>query len=574
MPVHNTEIAELFETLADLLEIEDANTFRVRAYRNAARTVQSHAKPMAELVEDGTDLSKLPGIGKDLAEKIAEIVHTGRLTALEEVQKRVPRSLSDLMDVQGLGAKRVKVLYQTLDIESVEDLKRAARAGRIRDLPGFGVKTEEMILRRLAHHTGAEKRMPLPEAEELAAPLLDYLEDAPGVKKIMVAGSFRRRRETVGDLDILVTAGKGAPVMQRFVEYEDVSEVVSQGDTRATVRLRGGLGVDLRVVAKESYGAALLYFTGSKAHNIALRSIAVKQGWKLNEYGLFQDDKRIAGKTEKAIYKKLGLHYVEPELREDRGEIQIARKKKNRLPALIGIDDIRGDLHCHSKASDGHADIETMARAARALGYDYLSINDHSRRVTMAHGLDEKRLRKQMEEIDRLNGKLEGITVLKSVEVDILENGKLDLPDTLLDELDLVVCAVHYQLDLPEKKQTERILRAMDNPRCHILAHPSGRLINTREPYAVDWERLMCGAAERGCALEVNAQPSRLDLDDTHCRMARDLGVKLVISTDAHSTEDLDLMRHAVDQARRGWIEAGDVLNTRSLKKLRKALRR
>jgi DNA polymerase (family 10) len=392
------------------------------------------------------------------------------------------------------------------------------------------------------------------------------------VKQVTVAGSFRRRRETVGDLDILVTAKKGSPVMQRFVDYDEVEETISQGDTRATVRLRSGLSVDLRVVAEVSYGSALMYFTGSKAHNIALRTIAVKKGYKVNEYGMFRDEKRVAGKTETEIYKRLGLRYVEPELREDRGELEAARKK--RLPELITLDDIRGDLHCHSKASDGHDDIEAMARAAKALGYKYLSINDHSHHVTVAHGLDEKRLCRQLEAIDRLNERLEGIAVLKSIEVDILEDGSLDLGDEVLAQLDFTVCAVHYKMDLSQKRQTERILRAMDNPYFNILAHPSGRLINEREPYAIDMERIMDAARERGCALEVNAQPSRLDLTDTHCRMAKELGVKIVISTDAHSTRDLELMCYGIGQARRGWLEPDDVLNTLSLKDLRTALKR
>ncbi|MGD8643076.1 MAG: DNA polymerase/3'-5' exonuclease PolX [Chromatiales bacterium] len=572
MPIHNSEIAERFETLADLLELEGANPFRVRAYRNAARTIRGYGKAMADLVKAGEDLSKLPDIGKDLAAKIAEMVRTGKLEALEEVQHRVPRALSELMRLQGLGPKRVKTLYDTLNIRSIEDLKRAARSGQIRELPGFGEKTEAMIMSRLAHFAGTKRRTPLPEAEEIVTPLVEHLKKSPGVKQVTVAGSFRRRRETVGDLDILVTAKKGSPVMQRFVDYDEVEETISQGDTRATVRLRSGLSVDLRVVAEVSYGSALMYFTGSKAHNIALRTIAVKKGYKVNEYGMFRDEKRVAGKTETEIYKRLGLRYVEPELREDRGELEAARKK--RLPELITLDDIRGDLHCHSKASDGHDDIEAMARAAKALGYKYLSINDHSHHVTVAHGLDEKRLCRQLEAIDRLNERLEGIAVLKSIEVDILEDGSLDLGDEVLAQLDFTVCAVHYKMDLSQKRQTERILRAMDNPYFHILAHPSGRLINEREPYAIDMERIMDAARERGCALEVNAQPSRLDLTDTHCRMAKELGVKIVISTDAHSTRDLELMCYGIGQARRGWLEADDVLNTLSLKALRKALKR
>lgn len=572
MPAHNAEIAALFDRLADLLEIEDANSFRVRAYRNAARTIANLGQSIAGLVETGKDLSELPGIGEAIAEKIATIVRTGRLPQLEEVEARTPGTLADLMKIDGLGPKRVKALYRQLNIRSFEDLARAARSGKIRGLDGFGAKTEAMILQHIEHRRGAVQRMRLAEAEDIAGGLVDYLRKSPGVKDISVAGSIRRRKDTVGDLDILVTAARGSPVMRRFVAYDEVADVISQGDTRSTVVLRSGLHADLRVVPQVSFGAALCYFTGSKAHNIAVRKIGVAKGCKVNEYGVFKGEKRVAGRTEQDVYAKLGLAYIEPEMREDRGEIELAAK--GRLPKLVTLDDIRGDLHCHTDLTDGRNTLEEMAAAAGERGYEYLAVTDHTKHVTVAHGLDKAGMMTAIRRIDRLNTKLDGITILKSAEVDILEDGRLDLPDSVLRELDLVVCAVHYKFNLPEKKQTARILRALDNRHCNILAHPSGRLINVREPYEVDIQTIMNAARERGCFLELNAQPARLDLTDVHCKMAKDMGLKVAISTDAHNTAQFDYMRFGIGQARRGWLEARDVLNTRGLVELKKLLRR
>ena len=572
MAVHNAEIADLFERLADLLEIEDANPFRVRAYRNAALTIRGYGHSMSELLDEGADLTQLPAIGKEIAAKIKTIVDTGKLPTLQEVEARTPGALADMMRIPGLGPKRVKTLYKELNIRSFEDLARALRTGRVRELPGFGTKTEDMIRRRLETGAGREKRMKRIDSEEYANSIIAYLKKSKGLKNIEVAGSFRRRQETVGDLDILVTATRGSNVMQRFIKYDEVAEVISHGDTRSTVRLRCGLQVDLRVVPTVSYGAALQYFTGSKEHNIELRTLAIKKKLKINEYGVFRGDKRIASKTEADVYKIVGLPLIPPELRQGRGEIEAAQKGK--LPKLIEIGDLRGDLHTHSKASDGHNTIKQMALAAKELGYEYIAMCDHSHHVTIAHGLDKKRLAAQIREIDKLNEKLDGIVVLKSTEVDILDNGKLDLPNDILKELDLRVCAVHYKFNLTRQQQTERILRAMDNPFFNILAHPTGRLINERDPYDVDIERLMEAAVERGCYMEVNSYPDRLDLTDDACRAAKELGLKLAISTDAHSTADLGLVRFGVDQARRGWLEKKDVLNARSLPDLLKILKR
>ena len=572
MAIHNSEIAGMFNRLADLLEIEEANPFRVRAYRNAARTVGGYSRNMADMVKEGKDLSELPEIGKDLASKIQTLVETGKLPLLKEVEARTPAALSDLMKIEGLGPKRVKILYKVLDIHSIEDLKRAARNGRIRELEGFGEKTEELIKQRIERYSGAEQRIKLIIAQDIATPLLEYLKNSKGVKQITIAGSYRRRKETVGDLDILVSARQDSTVMDRFVDYDEVEEVIAHGKTRSTVRLRSGMQVDLRVVPQVSYGAALHYFTGSKAHNIAVRKLGVKKGYKINEYGVFKNDTRIAGKTEEEVYKAVDLPYIEPELREDRGEIDAARAGK--LPRLITIKDIRGDLHAHTRASDGHSSLEEMAAAAASKGYEYLAITEHSQQVRVANGLDKKRLLQHIKAMDKLNDKLDDIRLLKSIEVDIMDDGSLDLPDSVLKQLDLRVCSIHYKFNLSRRKQTERVLRAMDNPHFNIFAHPSGRLINEREAYDIDLERIMQGARERGCFLEVNAHPDRLDLTDDACLLAREIGVKVAISTDAHSVNDLDFMRFGIGQACRGWLAADDVINTRGLKQLQTLLKR
>ncbi len=572
MPVRKLDVGAIFDKVADLLEIEGENPFRVRAYREAARTVARHPRIVAEMVEEGEDLTELPGIGKDLAGKIREIVETGTLAQAEELERRSVPELRELLGLPGLGPKRVRKIHEALGVRNLKELEEAARDGRIRKLPGFGEKTEKRILEAIERDYGAEKRTRLAVAEEIARGLEEYLGGVEGVEDVAVAGSYRRRQETVGDLDVVVSSERGKEIIERFVEFEDVEEVVSKGETRSSVVLRSGLRMDLRVVPKESYGAALLYFTGSQPHEVALREMALEEGLKINEYGVFRGDERVAGKTEEEIYEYLGFSYIEPELRENRGELEAARN--GRLPELITREDIRGDLHSHTDATDGRNSLEEMARAARDRGYEYLAITDHSKRLTMVGGLDADRLRKQMEEIDRLNDELDGITLLKGNEVDILEDGSLDLPDEVLKELDVVICSVHHKFGLPEKEQTERVLRAMENPYCNILAHPTGRKINERSPYDLDVERVMEAALQSGCFLELNVNPDRLDLNDVYCKMAKEMGLKVVISTDAHSISDLDNMRFGIGQARRGWLEAGDVLNTRGLKELKRLLKR
>lgn len=571
--MHNSEIAEEFYRLAELLEIEGANSFRVRAYRNAARTIENLGEDVARMLARGADLTDLPGIGKDLAGKISKIVNTGHFELLEEVEHRLPASLVELSTIPGLGPKRIKCLHEELGINSPAQLAEAIAAGKLEELPGFGGRLIAKITQTLDRHKKDQRRVRLAAAESLGEDLLAFLKHAGAVRQAEIAGSYRRRRDTVGDLDIVVASDWPAEAMARFIAYPKVAEVVAEGPTRATVLLRSGLQADLRVVEPASYGAALLYFTGSKAHNIALRGMAAKRGLKLNEYGVFRKRRPLPGAaTEAEIYSLFDLPYIEPELREDRGEIEAARAR--RLPKLVTLDDIRGDLHVHTEASDGRDTIAEIAAAAKARGYAYVAITDHTHHLTVANGLDPARLKRQLGEIDRLRESVHGIHILKSAEIDILDDGRLDLPDDVLKELDFAVCAIHSQFDLPRDKQTARILRAMENPYFTILAHPTGRLINARDAYDVDIEQILRAAKARGCYLEINAQPERLDLTDIHARLAKEMGVKVAISTDAHSTAGLDYMRYGVGQARRGWIEAKDVLNCRPWTDLKRLLAR
>jgi DNA polymerase (family 10) len=568
MPVQNAEIAAMFDQTADLLEIQGENPFRVRAYRRAARTIEGLTQSVRAMLSEGSDLSELPGIGKDLAGKIADIVKTGHFTLLDSLKKKMPGELGDIAALPGLGPKRVKLLYEKLKVRRLEDLRRVIKAGRLREIGGFGPTIEKKLTAAL-EKPAAEKRFKLSVAEAEAEALVAFLHDGG---RVVVAGSYRRRRDTVGDLDVLVTAKDGAAVGDKLVSYDTVAEVLAHGPTRTTVVLRSGLQVDVRAVPEESYGAALLYFTGSKAHNIALRGLANEHGWKLNEYGLFAGKRRIAGATEEEVYQKLKLAFIPPELREDRGEIALA--KSNRLPRLVELSDIRGDLHVHSDWTDGTTSIAAMAEGAQALGYEYIALTDHSHRVAMVHGLDSTRLARQIREIDRLNEKAQGFTILKGIEVDILKDGRLDLPDSILARLDVVVASVHSFFDLSRQDQTDRIVRAIENPHVSILGHPTGRLIGVREAYVVDMDQIIAAARDVGCFLEINAEPDRLDLNDLHAHAAKSADVKLAISTDAHSVNAYRYMRFGIDQARRGWLTADDVLNTRPLGELRKLLKR
>ena len=571
MPVHNGAVADAFDEIADLLEIEEANPYRVRAYRNAARTIRGLGTELAEMVARDEDLTALPGIGRDLAGKIHDMVASGRMLALDKLHERLPASLEELLRLPGLGPKRVKQLYSKLHIENLSQLARAARNGNLRELPGFGPAIERRLLDSMAARRSSEQRWPRAAATAVAEPLLEYLGSANGVKQAVIAGSYRRGKETVGDLDVLVTAAQGRPVVQRLVDYPEIREVVARGSTRATVVLEDGLQVDLRVVPAASFGAALHYFTGSKAHNIRVRRRGLKRGLKINEYGVFKNNHRLAGKTEEQVYRAVGLAWIPPELRESAGEIEAS--EQGSLPELVETGDLRGDLHVHSSDSDGRASIEDMVAGARTAGLSYLAVTDHSRHLTVAHGLDAARLRGQCARIDRLNERMRGFRILKGVEVDILEDGALDLPDSVLAELDVVIGAVHSHFGLSRRKQTERVLRAMDHPAFTMLAHPSGRLLGRRGPCDLDMERVVRHASDRGCYLELNSQPHRLDMLDVHCRMAGDAGVLVSINSDAHAPQEFHLLCLGTTQARRGWLTREQVLNSRPLRELRKLLR-
>ena len=561
----------MLDRLADLLEIEGANPFRVRAYRTAARTVRDLPRSLAALVAEGKDLAELPGIGHDLAEKLVGVVETGRFPALEQARARVPAGLADLVELPGVGPKRAKALYDELGITSLDQLAEALRAGRVHGRHGFGEKTEQKLLHELEHSRGPEQRVALAAVEPIAQVLVAHLRGARGVRRAIVAGSYRRRRESVRDLDILVTAGDPSAATERLLAFEQVEEVLAHGPTRSTVRLRSGLQVDLRVVGEESYGAALCYFTGSKAHSVAVRRLAQRAGLKLNEYGVFREGERLGGRTEREVYRLVGLPYIEPELRENRGEVDAAVQR--RLPHLLEQRDIRGDLRVHSSAGDERG-LRGLAVAAlrRGYEYEYVAVAD---RTPAAGGLGSRGLGEQLDEIERLNDELEGHPfLLKSAEVEILEDGSLDLPERLLRRLDLTVCAVHERFDLSKRRQTDRVLRAMDSPYFTILAHPTGRLVNEHEPYELDLERTIEAAHERERFLELDARPERLDLSDLHCKLAHEKRVMVAISSGASSIAQLDFLRFGVDQARRGWLEPSDVLNTRPLAQLRQLIAR
>lgn len=570
MAVDNAGIAAAFEEIADLLELQRANPFRVRAYRNAARTLAAWPEEMSQWAAQGRDFDDLPDVGRDLAGKIAEILERGTCDQLERLRASFPRGITHLLQIPGLGPRRVHTLYHELGVRTPQELLDAARGGRIHAIPGFGTTSERRIAEAVAGYLDHSRRWPLARVDTAVEAVLAHLRAGAGVREAVVAGSYRRRRETVGDIDVLVAFSHGSDPCRRLCGFDRVKQVLAQGRTRASVVLRDGLQVDLRVVRPESFGAALVYFTGSRPHNIALRRIARARGLKINEYGVYRGSRRIAGATEASVYATIGLPWIPPELREDHGEIEAARNR--RLPNLVERGDLRGDLHAHTSASDGADSLEAMAMAAREAGLDYLAITDHSQGLKIAHGLDAPRLLAQIEAIDRLNERLRGIVLLKGIEVDILADGRLDLPDDLLARLDLVIGAVHSAFDLPRAKQTARILRAMDHPHFSILAHPNGRLFGTRAGCELDMERIVRHAAGRGCFLELDAQPDRLDLFDMQCRQARDAGVAVAIDSDAHRVGDFRWLQLGVDQARRGWLQKNDVLNTLPLAALRKRL--
>jgi DNA polymerase (family 10) len=567
----NAEIADVFDQVADLLEFQNANAFRVRAYRNAARTITNLTEPLAGIAADPSrKLTDIDGIGADLATKIKQLVETGSLPLLTELQAQVPASVLALVRVAGLGPKKAAALHKELGINSLDELRQACVDQKVRALKGFGAKTEATILAGLELASTSQDRMLWAEADEIVAAARAYLAECPGVEQLEAAGSYRRGKETVGDLDFLVTATDGNAVMDRLASFGGVTQIIGRGDTKMSVRLRTGMQVDLRVVPAESFGAALQYFTGSKEHNVVLRGRAKDRGLKLNEYGVFRGDEFIAGRTEEEVYRALELPCFPPEMRESRGEFEWAAQGE--LPRLIELGDLVGDLHMHTTETDGKASLEEMVAAAQARGLRYIAITDHSQRVSMANGLNGDRARRQWEQIDRLNAKLKDFRVLKGIECDILEKGGMDLPDDVLREADWVVASVHYGQNQPREQITRRIVDALRNPYVSAIAHPTGRLINRRKAYEVDLDEVYAVAKAERKFLELNANPWRLDLDDVACAAAKRHGIPIVISTDAHSVGDLDKMRYGVLQARRAGLTKKDVANSRPWDELRTLL--
>ena len=557
----NADIARVLDEVADLLEILGDNQFRIRAYRTAARTVDTLAEPAVKIcARDPLELCELGGIGKDLAGKIAEIATTGDLGLHRELLERVPGGLTEMMRVGGVGPKRAKLFYDKLELKTLDELETAAREGKLHDIRGIGEALEKRILQGCAEQRSRVGRFRLSEADAHAAPLVEYMKSSKHVQEICIAGSLRRRKETIGDLDLLVASHHAAEVAERFCSYPEITKVLAHGGTKCSAVLRSGMQVDMRVIDPVCWGAALHYFTGSKAHNIAVRLLGVKRKIKINEYGIFKGTRRIGGRTEEEVFASVGLPFIPPELREDRGEIQAAREGK--LPRLVELPRIRGDLHMHTDATDGKNTLREMAVACIARGYEYMAITDHSKAVRVASGLDRPALKKQHRAIEALRRELPGITILHGAEVDILDDGQLDLDDATLEELDYVLAAVHSKLGMPEQVMTERVLAALKNPHVNALAHPTGRLVGEREPIAIDLAKVVAAARDNGVLLEIDAHPERLDLSDTLIKMTRDAGARLVIDSDAHRVGELECIRYGVDQARRGWCTARDIANT------------
>jgi DNA polymerase (family 10) len=571
--VYNSEIAKKLRRLADLLEIKQANKFRVRAYRDAARTIDRLSGRIQEMVEKGKDLTVLSGVGEDMESKLQEIVNTGELKQLKELAKEIPLELTHLLKIPGMGPKKVGKLFRELGVTSVKDLSEAVENNEVKELEGFGPETVNNISTYIKNKSDKEKeRRQFIEAEQIVEPLLKYLRETDLSSEVSAAGSYRRRKETVGDIDILAVSDNEQEFINYFTKYSGIKEIVSQGSTKSTVILNNEMQVDLRVVAAKSAGAGLLYFTGSKAHNIKLRDMALENNWKLNEYGVFEGDEQIAGKSEQEVYNLLDLQFIAPELREERGEIEAA--KNNSLPELIEQDDIKGDLQMHTINSDGHSTMKEMALKAEELGYEYILITDHTSYVGVTQGLDEKEVDEYIRDIRDINSQIETVKVLAGIEVDILEDGNLYFSNEALAKFDFTVGSIHTHFDLPADQQTERLLKAMENKHLNIIAHPTGRKVVGRPPYNLDLNRVFEAAADKNCILEINSHPSRLDLNEINAKKAKNKGVKLAISTDAHSIEELSYVKYGIYQARRGWIEKDDVVNTHNLDDLRNLLSR
>jgi len=562
----NQEIAKIFNDIADILEIKDGNPFRIRAYRRAAQNIDGLAEDITGM--QGTELRKIPGIGQDLADKIREYIKTGHLKFYEELKKEVPPGLVALLSVPGLGPKTAKTLSEKLKISNIDDLEKLAKDGRLKGLPGIQAKTEENILKGIAMIKRRTERYPIGRVLPVAEDILKKLTETAPVKECSLAGSLRRWKDTIKDIDILATSRNPEKVMQVFVHLPQVKDVLMKGPTKSSIITHEGIQVDLRVVERESFGAALAYFTGSKAHNIRLREMAVKKGLKLNEYGIFdvKTGKKIGGRDEADVYKALDIAFVPPELREDTGEVEAAINR--RLPELVKPESIKGDVHVHSKYSDGSHDIEELIEAAKKRGYEYIAITDHSKSLGIARGMSVEQVLAQNKKIREMNKRLRGFRILSGVEMDIRSNGTMDYPDEVLEKLDIVVASIHSGFRQTKEQLTKRLVSAMKNPFVSVIAHPTGRLIGERDAYEIDMEEFLRTAEDTGTAIEINAYPLRLDLSDIYVKKAKEMGIALVIATDSHITYQFDFMRYGVGIARRGWLEEKDILNTYTYKKL------
>jgi DNA polymerase (family 10) len=574
--LENAEIAALLFETADLMEIAGEDPFRIRSYRNAARAIESHPERIADILANPErDVTTIRGIGKGIAGVLKEILERGSFERRDALLKKYPPSTLELLKIQGLGPKGIALLYEHYKVCTIDDLERLCLEGKLRTLPRMGEKLEQKVLRSIEQYRRTAARFLIDHADRVASEVASYLAGTPGVEKVTAAGSLRRRKETIGDVDLLVTGPDPMPALDRFVKFPKIREVLAHGENKTSAKVgHEGMQVDVRVLDRSSYGSALQYFTGSKDHNIAVRNRAIKMGFKLSEYGLFQitDERKVAGETEEEIYLKLGLQWIPPELRENTGEIEAAAE--DRLPRLLELRDIRGDVHAHTTETDGRNSIAEMAAAAQAGGYQYLAITDHSKALAMANGLDEKRLIGQIEQIRRVAADFPGLTLLAGCECDIRQDGTMDLDNEALAQLDLVIGSVHSHMNLEAAAMTDRLLRAIENPYVHIIGHPTGRLLLRRDPFPFDFERVAEEAAKRNVRFEINASPERLDLGSHLLRIAKAKGVKFVISTDAHHVRHLENMKYGVAMARRGWLEAGDVLNTLDAAAFRSALRR
>jgi DNA polymerase (family 10) len=569
MPMTNAEIAESLREMADLLEISGANPFRVRAYRNAAYTVEEQPRGVRDMVANGDDLTELPGIGADLARSITQLVQDGQFPELEAIKQQIDPGVRGIMRIPGLGPKRVRKLHDDLGIRNVDELQAAVSANQLAGVSGLGQKLQDQIAQSLERGRTKKARRLLIDADPVALDLQDYLRGIPGVIEANVAGSWRRRRETVGDLDAVASSDDPPRAVDAFTEWTPIAEVVSHGETRSSVVLHNGLAVDFRAVEPVHYGAAMIYFTGSRDHQLVLRNMAIDRGWKMNEYAVYaspEETEIIASRTEAEVYAAFGLEWIPPELRENRGEIAAA--ESDTLPKLIELSDIRGDLHCHTNWSDGKGTVLEMAQAALALGYEYLAITDHSPRLAMTRGLAPDRLQAQREEIGKAQEQLPGIRILQGQEVDILKDGSLDQTDDALALLDIVICSVHSHFELSREEQTARMIRAIEHPATTIIGHPQGRLLERRDPIQLDFEAVFAAAIEHNVCMEINADPHRLDLHDTAIQLGKQMGVRFTIDTDAHTPSGFNLLRYGLDEARRGWLSKEDVLNTRPLDEL------